>query len=33
MPKRGQDDEEKPKKLSSYTLKLDDAQMDGFARS
>jgi ribonuclease HIII len=28
MPKRGQDDEEKPKKLSSYTLKLDDAQMD-----
>lgn len=28
MPKRGQDDEEKPKKLSSYTLKLDDAQME-----
>lgn len=27
MPKRGQDDEEKPKKLSTYTLKLDDAQM------
>jgi ribonuclease HIII len=29
MPKRGQDDEEKPKKLSTYTLKLDDAQMEG----
>jgi ribonuclease HIII len=28
MPKRGPDDEEKPKKLSSYTAKLDDAQMD-----
>jgi ribonuclease HIII len=28
MPKRGQHDEEKPKKLSTYTLKLDDAQMD-----
>jgi ribonuclease HIII len=28
MPKRGQDDEEKPKKLSTYTLKLDDAQME-----
>jgi ribonuclease HIII len=28
MPKRGQDDEEKPKKLSSYTLKLDDEQME-----
>ncbi|HXN35788.1 MAG TPA: ribonuclease HIII [Opitutaceae bacterium] len=27
MPKRGQNDEEKPKKLSTYTLKLDDAQM------
>jgi ribonuclease HIII len=28
MPKRGQDDEEKPKKLSTYSLKLDDAQME-----
>jgi ribonuclease HIII len=28
MPKRGQDDEEKPKKLSTYTLKLDDTQME-----
>jgi ribonuclease HIII len=28
MPKRGQNDEEKPKKLSTYTLKLDDAQME-----
>ncbi|HEY1793098.1 MAG TPA: ribonuclease HIII [Opitutaceae bacterium] len=28
MPKRPEDDEEKPKKLSIYTLKLDDAQMD-----
>jgi len=28
MPKRGQDDEEKPKKLSTYTLKLDDEQME-----
>src|SRR5277367_3071985 len=28
MPKRGQHDEEKPKKLSTYTLKLDDAQME-----
>jgi ribonuclease HIII len=28
MPKRGQDDEEKPKKLSTYTAKLDDAQME-----
>jgi ribonuclease HIII len=28
MPKRGPDDEEKPKKLSTYTAKLDDAQMD-----
>ena len=28
MPKRGPDDEEKPKKLSTYTLKLDDAQME-----
>ncbi len=28
MPKRGQDDEEKPKRLSTYTLKLDDAQME-----
>jgi ribonuclease HIII len=27
MPKRGHDDEEKPKKLSTYSLKLDDAQM------
>jgi ribonuclease HIII len=27
MPKRGQDDEEKPKRLSTYTLKLDDEQM------
>jgi ribonuclease HIII len=29
MPKRGQDDEEKPKKLSTYSIKLDDAQMEG----
>jgi ribonuclease HIII len=28
MPKRGQDDEEKPKKLSTYSLKLDDDQME-----
>src|SRR5580698_1192346 len=28
MPKRGQDDEEKPKKLSTYSLKLDDNQME-----
>jgi ribonuclease HIII len=28
MPKRGQSDEEKPKKLSTYSLKLDDAQME-----
>ena len=28
MPKRGQDDEEKPRKLSTYTLKLDEAQME-----
>jgi ribonuclease HIII len=28
MPKRGQDDEEKPRKLSTYALKLDDAQME-----
>jgi ribonuclease HIII len=28
MPKRGQSDEEKPKKLSTYSLKLDSAQMD-----
>ncbi len=28
MPKRGRDDEEKPKKLSTYTLKLDDGQME-----
>ena len=28
MPKRGQDDEEKPRKLSTYSLKLDDAQME-----
>ena len=28
MPKRGQDDEEKPRKVSSYTLKLDGAQME-----
>jgi ribonuclease HIII len=28
MPKRGQHDEEKPKKLSTYALKLDDAQME-----
>jgi ribonuclease HIII len=28
MPKRGPDDEEKPKKLSTYTAKLDDAQME-----
>jgi ribonuclease HIII len=29
MPKRGQDDEEKPKKLSTYSIKLDEAQMEG----
>ncbi|HEY1848238.1 MAG TPA: ribonuclease HIII [Opitutaceae bacterium] len=28
MPKRAVEDEEKPKKLSSYTLKLDDGQME-----
>jgi len=28
MPKRGGEDEEKPKKLSTYTVKLDDAQME-----
>jgi len=28
MPKRGPDDEEKPKKLSTFSLKLDDAQME-----
>jgi ribonuclease HIII len=28
MPKRGQPDEEKPKRLSTYTLKLGDAQME-----
>jgi len=28
MPKRGQDDEEKPKKLSTYSIKLDEAQME-----
>jgi ribonuclease HIII len=28
MPKRGQHDEEKPKKLSTYSLKLDDSQME-----
>jgi ribonuclease HIII len=28
MPKRGQSDEEKPKKLSTYSVKLDDAQME-----
>lgn len=28
MPKRGQSDEEKPKKLSTYSLKLDSGQMD-----
>ncbi|HTU01773.1 MAG TPA: DUF3378 domain-containing protein, partial [Candidatus Sulfotelmatobacter sp.] len=28
MSKRGQHDEEKPKSLSTYTLKLDDAQME-----
>jgi ribonuclease HIII len=28
MPKRGQDDEEKPRKLSTYSIKLDDAQME-----
>jgi ribonuclease HIII len=28
MPKRGQSDEEKPKKLSTYSLKLDAAQME-----
>src|SRR5580698_10535868 len=28
MPKRGQQEEEKPKKLSTYTLKLDDGQME-----
>jgi len=28
MPKRGQHDEEKPKRLSTYSIKLDDAQME-----
>jgi ribonuclease HIII len=28
MPKRGQDDEEKPRKLSTYSIKLDDGQME-----
>jgi ribonuclease HIII len=28
MPKRGQDDEEIPRKLSTYSIKLDDAQME-----
>jgi ribonuclease HIII len=28
MPKRDENDEEKPKKLSTYALKLDDAQME-----
>jgi ribonuclease HIII len=28
MPKRGPDDEEKPRKLSTYSAKLDDAQME-----
>jgi ribonuclease HIII len=28
MPKRGQDDEEKPRKLSTYSIRLDDAQME-----
>jgi ribonuclease HIII len=28
MPKRGPDDEEKPKKLSTYSIKLDDGQME-----
>jgi ribonuclease HIII len=28
MPKRGQDDEEKPQRLSTYTVKLDDAQTE-----
>jgi ribonuclease HIII len=28
MPKRGQDDEEKPKKLSTYTVKMDDVQLE-----
>ena len=28
MPKRGQDDEEKPGRLSTYTVKLDDSQME-----
>ena len=28
MPRRGPDDEEKPRKLSTYTLRLDDGQME-----
>jgi ribonuclease HIII len=28
MAKRGESAEEKPKKLSTYTIKLDDVQMD-----
>jgi ribonuclease HIII len=28
MPKRGQNDEEKPRKLSTYTVKLDEGQME-----
>jgi ribonuclease HIII len=28
MPKRGQDDEEKPGRLSTYSVKLDDSQME-----
>jgi ribonuclease HIII len=28
MPKRGPDDEEKPRKLSTYSIKLDDGQME-----
>jgi ribonuclease HIII len=28
MPKRGQDDEEKPKKLSTYSIRLSDEQME-----
>ena len=33
MPKRGHNDEEKPRRLSTYTLKLDDAQMEGLRPS
>jgi ribonuclease HIII len=28
MPKHGRDDEEKPKRLSTYSIKLDDGQME-----